>query len=69
LRSATDPLEPLQLKLQDYLANGVRLGWLVNPQDQQVEIYRPHQPVEVRSLPTELSGEGVLPGFLLPLAV
>lgn len=69
LRSATDPLEPLQLKLQDYIANGVRLGWLVNPQDQQVEIYRPHQPVEVRSLPTELSGEGVLPGFLLPLAV
>jgi len=69
LRSATDPLEPLQLKLQDYITNGVRLGWLVNPQDQQVEIYRPHQPVEVRSLPTELSGEGVLPGFLLPLAV
>ncbi len=35
----------------------------------RVEIYRPHQPAEVRSLPTELSGERVLPGFLLPLAV
>jgi Uma2 family endonuclease len=69
LRSASDPLEPLQLKLQDYMANGVRLGWLVNPQDQRVEIYRPHQAVEVRSLPTELSGEAVLPGFLLPLAI
>ena len=68
LRSATDPLEPLQLKLQDYIANGVRLRWPVNPQDQRVEIYRPHQPIEVRSLPTELSGEEVLPGFLLPLA-
>jgi Uma2 family endonuclease len=49
--------------------NGVRLGWLVNPNDQQVEIYRPHQPVEVRSLPTELLGEQMLPGFLPSLAV
>ena len=43
------------------------LGWLINPQDQQVEIYRQGQEKEVRSLPTELSGEAVLPGFVLPV--
>ncbi|MDJ0705290.1 MAG: Uma2 family endonuclease [Leptolyngbyaceae cyanobacterium MO_188.B28] len=52
-------MEPLQFKLQEYIDNGVRLGWLVNPEDQQVEIYRSHQSVDVRSLPTELSGEQI----------
>lgn len=65
LRSRTDPLDLLQSKMQEYLNSGVRLGWLINPQDQQVEIYRLGQAKEVRSLPTELSGEAVLPGFLL----
>ncbi len=65
LRSPSDDLATLQAKLQEYLAGGVRLGWLFNPQDQQVEIYRPHHPKEVRSLPTCLSGETVLPGFSL----
>ncbi|WP_353260255.1 Uma2 family endonuclease, partial [Prochlorothrix hollandica] len=46
----------------------VRLGWLINPQDQTVEIYRPQQPREVRSLPTVLSGESVLEGFTLAIA-
>lgn len=68
LRSATDDLEMLQEKMQEYLDAGVRLGWLINPQEQQVEIYREGQEVEVRNLPTELSGEGVLPGFTLILA-
>lgn len=67
LRSASDNLETLQAKMQEYLDNGVRLGWLINPQDKQVEIYRIHQSVEVRMLPTELSGEEVLPGFLMSL--
>ncbi|MBE9077945.1 Uma2 family endonuclease [Romeria aff. gracilis LEGE 07310] len=65
LRSQTDSLPMLQAKLQEYLDSGVRLGWLFNPQAQQVEIYRPEQPPEVRSLPTTLSGESVLPGFTL----
>jgi Uma2 family endonuclease len=50
--------------MQEYIDSGVRLGWLFNPQDQQVEIYRPDSPPEIRQLPTELSGESVLPGFL-----
>jgi Uma2 family endonuclease len=68
LRSATDSLVSLQAKMQEYLENGVQLGWLINPADQQVEIYRPGQAVEVVHLPTELSGEAILPGFILPVA-
>jgi Uma2 family endonuclease len=65
LRSATDSLSDLQAKMQDYLDNQVRLGWLINPQHQQVEIYRLGQAKEVRSLPVTLSGEDVLPEFSL----
>lgn len=65
LRSQTDNLQTLQAKMQEYLDSGVRLGWLFNPQDQQVELYRQGQQKEVRSLPTLLSGETVLPGFTL----
>lgn len=65
LRSQTDVLATLQAKMQEYLDSGVRLGWLFNPQDQQVEIYRQGQIKEVRTLPAELSGEEVLPDFRL----
>lgn len=65
LRSRTDSLTMFQEKMQEYRDSGVRLGWLFNPQDQQVEIYRQGQEKEVRSLPTILSGEAVLPGFEL----
>ena len=67
LRSATDSLPKLQEKMQEYLENGARLGWLINPQNQQVEIYRPGRDVEILEHPTELSGEDVLPGFCLNL--
>jgi Uma2 family endonuclease len=65
LRSRTDRLKPLQQKMQEYLDSGLRLGWLINPQDQQVEIYRPGQVVEMLPYPVTLSGEDVLPGFTL----
>ena len=67
IRSRTDKLVTLQKKMQEYLDSGVRLGWLFNPQDQQVEIYRPEQLVEVRSLPTVLSGEETLVNFELSM--
>jgi Uma2 family endonuclease len=67
LRSRTDDLSTLRSKMQEYLDNGVRLGWLLNPQDQQAEIYDPNQPVVTISLPTDLSGGAVLPGFSLNL--
>ena len=69
LRSETDNLSTLQEKMREYLDAGVRLGWLINPQQQQVEIYRLGQEVEVRNLPTELLSEDVLPGFSLRLNV
>ena len=67
LRSESDRLKSLQDKMQEYLQNGVRLGWLVNPQDKQVEIYRQNQPVEVVQIPIKLFGEDVLPGLELQL--
>ncbi|NES95166.1 MAG: Uma2 family endonuclease [Desertifilum sp. SIO1I2] len=67
LVSETDNLEDTQKKMREYLENGLRLGWLINPKTRQVEIYRPNQAVEVLDSPTTLSGEDVLPGFVLNL--
>jgi len=67
LRSGSDDLNSLQDKMKKYRGNGVRLGWLINPQDQQVEIYRHLADVEVLQSPTNLSGEDMLPGFVLQL--
>ncbi|MBT9317181.1 Uma2 family endonuclease [Leptothoe spongobia] len=68
LRSRTDTLQTLQEKMQEYLESGVRLGWLFNPQDQQVEIYRPNQTKVIYSLPKTLTGEDILPGFETTIA-
>ena len=68
LRSETDRLSKLQEKMEEYRANGVRLGWLINPQQQQVEIYRIGREVEILEYPTTLSGEDVLSGFTLDLS-
>ncbi len=67
LRSETDSLVTLQEKMQEYLDNGLHLGWLIDPKTQKVEIYRPGQAVEVLPSPPTLSGEDVLPGFVLDL--
>jgi Uma2 family endonuclease len=53
--------------MREYVANGARLGWLIDTGMQRVEIYRPEQPVEVLERPETLSGEEVLPGFVLRL--
>jgi Uma2 family endonuclease len=75
LRSSTDNLATLQKKMQEYQNNGVKLGWLINPHDRQVEIYRlvgvssplEDRSVEVLQSPATLSGESILPGFELDL--
>lgn len=67
LRSATDALPLLQAKMQEYLNAGLRLAGLINPQQQQVEIDSLRQTPARRNLPTELSGEDVLPEFSLNL--
>jgi Uma2 family endonuclease len=65
LRSASDRLKPLQAKMQEYLDNGLSLGWLIDPQNQQVEIYRQDRSIEIVTMPATLSGEDILPGFSL----
>ncbi|WP_413175815.1 Uma2 family endonuclease [Anabaena azotica] len=67
LVSESDDLEDTQAKMREYINNGLRLGWLINPKDKQVEIYRQNQEVEVLQSPKTLSGEDVLPGFILDL--
>ncbi|TYQ26870.1 Uma2 family endonuclease [Pseudanabaena sp. UWO311] len=68
LMSRTDTLSTVQAKMQEYQDNGARLGWLINRRDRQVEIYRIGQPIEVLQAPISLSGETVLPDFVLELA-
>jgi Uma2 family endonuclease len=68
LRSKSDTLTFLQDKMQEYINNGVQLGWLIDPINKQVEIYRSGQPKEVLSNPTQLSGENILSGFVLSLS-
>ena len=60
--------EDLQAKMQEYLENGVKLGWLIEPSAKTVEIYRVGQQVEILNNPQTLSGEDVLPGFVLDLS-
>ncbi|MBD1805866.1 Uma2 family endonuclease [Microcoleus sp. FACHB-SPT15] len=67
LRSKSDSLKELQKKMQEYIANGTRLGWLIDRKNQRVEIYRQGQDVEIIQSPNTLSGEDVLPGFVLDL--
>ncbi|MDJ0582895.1 Uma2 family endonuclease [Crocosphaera sp.] len=67
LRSETDSLNDLREKMQEYMENGARLGWLIDPHNKRVEIYRIGQAVEVLENPRTLSGETVLPRFTLTL--
>ena len=60
--------EDLQAKMQEYLDNGVKLGWLIEPSAKIIEIYRSGQQVEILNNPQTLSGEDVLPGFILDLS-
>jgi Uma2 family endonuclease len=67
LMSPTDTREETREKLREYIEQGARLGWLIDPEAREVEIYRPGQPVETLRSPKTLSGESVLPGFVLDL--
>jgi Uma2 family endonuclease len=67
LRSPSDSLKTIQDKMQEYMDNGARLGWLIDPKSQQVEIYRQGEEKEILRSPTSLSGEKMLSGFVLDL--
>ena len=68
LMSPTDYLVNTQAKMQEYLDNEVKLGWLINPQTKQVEIYRLGQEAKLLDSPQFISGEDIVPGFVLNLA-
>ncbi len=69
LMSPSDTLQKTQAKMQEYRDNQVKLGWLIDRKTRRVEIYRLGQEVEVLESPTELSGEDVLPGFVLNMQI
>ena len=65
--SPSDYLTNVRAKMKEYLDNGVKLGWLINPEAKQVEIYRLGKDAELLDLPKTISGENILPGFVLDL--
>ncbi len=67
LRSHTDSLSALQDKMQEYVANGAQLGWLIDPMGKKVYVYRPQTEVECLENPTSISGGALLEGFTLDL--
>jgi Uma2 family endonuclease len=68
LRSRTNRLKRLKAKMAEYMANGARLGWLIDPYKKDVYIYRPGEAVQQLENPTSISGDPVLQGFVLNLA-
>ncbi len=69
LMSPSDTLKEAQDKMKEYIDNQVKLGWLIDRKNRRVEVYRQGKDVEVLESPTELSGEDVLPGFILNLQI
>jgi Uma2 family endonuclease len=67
LMSPSDRLKDVQEKMREYVENGARLGWLINPKEKEVHIYRPNAEIEILKNPQTVSGENVLPGFELDL--
>lgn len=67
LMSPNDSLNKTRMKMQEYQENGAKLGWLINRKQRQVEIYRPHQDPEILTNHETVSGEDILPRFVLDL--
>ena len=69
LRSRTDPLSTLQAKMVEYIANGAQLGWLIDPVERQVHIYQPGIAPIILDQPATITGDPLLPGFVLELSL
>src|SRR6266404_5185995 len=67
LKSPSDTLSTLQAKMTEYIDNGARLGWLIDPYHRQVHVYRPARDPEILDNPAAVSGDPELPGFTLDL--
>jgi Uma2 family endonuclease len=68
LRSVSDRLPILKKKMREYIENGVRLGWLIDPIDKRVHVYRANGSIDILEKPASVSGENVLKGFVLDLS-
>lgn len=68
LRSRTDSLDVLRAKMREYIENGARLGWLIDPMARRVEVYRPGDEPVLIDQPATIGADPVLPGFVLDLA-
>lgn len=67
LRSPSDRLVDIQIKMDEYVATGAKLGWLIDPPGMAVHVYRPERPVEIAQSPASMSGDPELPGFVLTM--
>jgi Uma2 family endonuclease len=67
LRSQNDHLDDVKAKMEEYMANGAELGWLIDPKTRRVHIYRPGAETEILENPAQVSGDPELPGFVLDL--
>ncbi len=65
LRSPSDPLAPLEAKMREYVENGTQLGWLIDPEERKAYVYRPDERTRGLDKPEKISGDPVLPGFVL----
>ena len=68
LKSPSDRLPVLKQKMEEYIDNGLQLGWLIAPEEKTAYGYRPHLPVDVLENPNALSADPLLPGFVLDLS-
>ena len=68
LRSSTDRINRLKAKMEEYIANGAELGWLIDPEERTVWIYRPGCAAECVVNLERIAGEGPVAGFVLELA-
>jgi len=68
LRSASDTLSSLKTKMQEYIENGVSLGWLIDRKNRTVYVYRPNQEVQILENPEQISGDPELSGFSLVMS-
>ncbi|MEH2298447.1 MAG: Uma2 family endonuclease [Nostoc sp.] len=67
IRSKNDSLAKLKAKMEEYIANGVQLGWLIDSKNQQALVYRQDGSITQYPATAILSGEDVVPAFMLPL--
>ena len=67
LRSRSDNLPPLQEKMEEWIANGASMAWMLDQLRRRVYIYRPNQPLETIEDPETVAGDPLLPGFILDL--